>query len=65
MRYRPFSYYATPEQRDARALDTLRTVLACEAFDEPPPDDDEREAIDRALAAERSAAIATLPEDRR
>ena len=54
MRYRPFSYYATLAQRDARALDTLRVVLACEAYDERPPDDDEREAIDRALAAEAS-----------
>ena len=45
--YRPFSYYATEEQRDRRAL---------EAFDTPPPDDDEREAIDRALTRERARA---------
>lgn len=53
--YRPFSYYATDEQRDRRALNTLRAVLACESFDldAPPPDDDDREGIDRALAAEK------------
>ena len=40
MRYRPFRSYATPEQRDWRALDTLRVVLDCEA-------------IERALAREK------------
>lgn len=59
MIYRPFSYYATEEQRDLRALNTLRVVLACEAFDTRPPDDDEHEAIDRALTRERAARAAS------
>lgn len=58
MIYRRFDYYETPEQTDARALARLRVVLAHELYEVPPPSDDEREAIDRAVARERSKGAA-------
>lgn len=53
--YRGFSYYQTREQLDAEALRRLRVVLDHDLFDLAPPDDDEAEAIDRALLGEREA----------
>lgn len=58
--YRPFSYYATDEQRDAAALARLRAVISYGPTDDTPaPDDDDREAFDRALVAGKHPAGAS------
>jgi hypothetical protein len=54
--YRPVSYYATDEECDARALARFRIVTAHDLYNHvPPPDDDDREGIDRALTREAAA----------
>jgi hypothetical protein len=57
MNYRPFSYYASGEARDAAALARLRVVLVNDLYDFSPPNDGEVDAIDRALGHERGNAV--------